>query len=146
MLTSSTYPDPDTLAAAVTERERPALAKALNLLDDKRPEARRRAARLLRLLPHERLYASGHLIGLTGPPGAGKSSLTAALITIWRKRGLRVAVLAVDPSSPISGGALHVPSWLLGAGLVMARQSADGHAAWWGRIGALAMAASGATP
>ncbi|MCB1871906.1 MAG: methylmalonyl Co-A mutase-associated GTPase MeaB [Chromatiaceae bacterium] len=106
MLTSSTYPDPDTLAAAVTERERPALAKALNLLDDKRPEARRRAARLLRLLPHERLYASGHLIGLTGPPGAGKSSLTAALITIWRKRGLRVAVLAVDPSSPISGGAL----------------------------------------
>ncbi|MCB1849404.1 MAG: methylmalonyl Co-A mutase-associated GTPase MeaB [Gammaproteobacteria bacterium] len=106
MLTSSRFPDPDLLAAAVIDKERPALARALNLLDDKRPEARRRASRLLRLLPQKRLYQSGHLIGLTGPPGAGKSSLTAALITVWRRRGLRVAVLAVDPSSPISGGAL----------------------------------------
>jgi LAO/AO transport system kinase len=48
----------------------------------------------------------GHLIGITGPPGAGKSSLTAALIQVWRRRGLKVAILAVDPSSPISGGAL----------------------------------------
>jgi len=106
MLSSATFPDPETLAAAVLDRQRPALAKALNLLDDKRPEARRRAARLLLQLPQEKLYASGHLIGLTGPPGAGKSSLTAALISRWRQRGLRVAVLAVDPSSPISGGAL----------------------------------------
>ncbi|MCP5270847.1 MAG: hypothetical protein H6932_06410 [Burkholderiaceae bacterium] len=45
---------------------------------------------------------------------------------------------------PISGGALHVPSWLLGAGLVVLRQSAGGTGARWGRIGALAMAASGA--
>jgi len=106
MLASSSFPDPEMLAASVIDKQRPAVAKALNLLDDKRPEARRRAARLLAELPQERLYASGHLIGLTGPPGAGKSSLTAALITVWRKRGLRVAVLAVDPSSPISGGAL----------------------------------------
>ncbi len=106
MLTSSTFPDPETLAASIVKQQRPAVAKALNLLDDKRPEARRRAARLLAELPRDSLYASGHLIGLTGPPGAGKSSLTAALITVWRKRGLRVAVLAVDPSSPISGGAL----------------------------------------
>ena len=106
MLTLSKFPDPDTLASAVVDRQRPAVAKALNLLDDKRPEARRLAARLLLLLPQEKVYASGHLVGLTGPPGAGKSSLTAALITLWRERGLRVAVLAVDPSSPISGGAL----------------------------------------
>jgi LAO/AO transport system kinase len=106
MLMSSTLPDPDTLAAAIADRQRPAVAKALNLLDDRRPEARHRATRLLRLLPQERLYAAGHLIGLTGPPGAGKSSLTAALIGQWRKHGTRVAVLAVDPSSPISGGAL----------------------------------------
>lgn len=106
MLTSSTFPNPEVLAASVVNRQRPAIAKALNLLDDKRPEARRRAARLLAELPQNSLYAAGHLIGLTGPPGAGKSSLTAALITAWRKRGLRVAVLAVDPSSPISGGAL----------------------------------------
>jgi len=46
------------------------------------------------------------LIGITGPPGAGKSTLTSALVTELRKSGKRVAVLAVDPSSPFSGGAL----------------------------------------
>ncbi len=45
-------------------------------------------------------------IGITGPPGAGKSTLVNGLIGDWRKRGLSVAVLAVDPSSPFSGGAL----------------------------------------
>lgn len=48
----------------------------------------------------------GRVIGITGPPGAGKSTLIGRLIGAWRKRGLSVAVLAVDPSSPISGGAL----------------------------------------
>lgn len=46
------------------------------------------------------------VLGVTGPPGAGKSSLVNALIKEWRQRGHRVAVIAVDPSSPISGGAL----------------------------------------
>ncbi|MGM7645033.1 methylmalonyl Co-A mutase-associated GTPase MeaB [Nocardia sp. JW2] len=46
------------------------------------------------------------VIGLTGPPGVGKSTTVAALVTGYRARGLRVAVLAVDPSSPYSGGAL----------------------------------------
>ena len=46
------------------------------------------------------------VVGLTGPPGAGKSTTVAALVTAYRKRGLKVAVLAVDPSSPYSGGAL----------------------------------------
>jgi LAO/AO transport system kinase len=46
------------------------------------------------------------LVGLTGPPGAGKSTLTSALTAAWRKAGARVAVVAVDPSSPLSGGAL----------------------------------------
>ncbi|MEJ2387281.1 MAG: methylmalonyl Co-A mutase-associated GTPase MeaB [Chromatiaceae bacterium] len=98
--------DPEALAKSVSEQDRSAVAKALNLLDDKRSEARQRAARLLAALPKQRLYSSGHLIGLTGPPGAGKSSLTAALVRVWRKRGLTVGILAVDPSSPISGGAL----------------------------------------
>ena len=106
MLALSTFPDPESLAASVSGQNRSAVAKALNLLDDKRPEARRSAARLLATLPQKRLYDSGHLIGLTGPPGVGKSSLTAALVRIWRERGLRVGILAVDPSSPISGGAL----------------------------------------
>lgn len=48
----------------------------------------------------------GRTIGITGPPGAGKSSLTNKLISAWRKRGLTVAVLAIDPSSPFTGGAV----------------------------------------
>jgi LAO/AO transport system kinase len=106
MLALRTLPDPESLAESVSGQNRAAVARALNLLDDKRPEARRFAARLLAILPKDRLYGAGHLIGLTGPPGVGKSSLTAALVRIWRKRGLRVGILAVDPSSPISGGAL----------------------------------------
>jgi LAO/AO transport system kinase len=47
-----------------------------------------------------------HLIGLTGPPGAGKSSLLSALLPLWRHAGRSVAVLAVDPSSRVSGGSL----------------------------------------
>jgi LAO/AO transport system kinase len=46
------------------------------------------------------------VLGITGPPGVGKSTTTSALITHYRSRGKRVAVLAVDPSSPFSGGAL----------------------------------------
>jgi LAO/AO transport system kinase len=46
------------------------------------------------------------VIGVTGPPGAGKSTTVAVLVSAYRRRGLRVAVLAVDPSSPYSGGAL----------------------------------------
>ena len=50
--------------------------------------------------------ASTRVIGVTGPPGAGKSTTIAALVGAYREQGLRVAVLAVDPSSPFSGGAL----------------------------------------
>lgn len=49
---------------------------------------------------------AAHVVGITGAPGAGKSTTTSALIGAWRARGLRVAVLAVDPSSPFTGGAL----------------------------------------
>jgi LAO/AO transport system kinase len=48
----------------------------------------------------------GHLVGVTGPPGAGKSSLLSALVRAWRAGGRTVAVLAVDPSSKRSGGSL----------------------------------------
>jgi LAO/AO transport system kinase len=47
-----------------------------------------------------------HVVGITGPPGAGKSTLTGRLIEAYAKAGARVAVLAIDPSSPISGGAV----------------------------------------
>ena len=55
------------------------------------------------LAPHT---GRAHVVGLTGPPGVGKSTSTAALITALRRRDRRVGVLAVDPSSPFSGGAL----------------------------------------
>ena len=45
-------------------------------------------------------------VGITGPPGAGKSTTVAVLVAAYRARGRRAAVLAVDPSSPYSGGAL----------------------------------------
>lgn len=50
--------------------------------------------------------APAPVVGITGPPGAGKSTTVAVLVAAYRRRGLRVAVLAVDPSSPYSGGAL----------------------------------------
>lgn len=55
------------------------------------------------------LYRKGgrsRVVGVTGPPGAGKSTLINALVRHWRRAGLRVAVLAIDPSSPFSGGAV----------------------------------------
>jgi LAO/AO transport system kinase len=50
--------------------------------------------------------SSARVVGLTGPPGAGKSTTAAAITAIYRQRGQRVAVIAVDPTSPYSGGAL----------------------------------------
>lgn len=50
--------------------------------------------------------APARVVGITGPPGAGKSTTVGALVTAYRRKGMRVAVLAVDPSSPYSGGAL----------------------------------------
>ena len=55
------------------------------------------------------LFTAGrgaHLVGITGPPGSGKSTLVSALIGEWRRRGRRVGVLAVDPSSPYTRGAI----------------------------------------
>lgn len=101
------------IASPVAERvtairggSRAALAQALNLLDDNRDTTREQAVALLGELEREAPDKGGHLIGVTGPPGVGKSTLGAALISEWRRRDHTVGVLAVDPSSPLSGGAL----------------------------------------
>ena len=86
------------LEAAVTGDMR-ALGKALSVIEDGTPEL----SELLSGLPDS---GSALLIGVTGPPGVGKSTTTGALISEYRNQGLRVAVLAVDPSSPVTGGAL----------------------------------------
>jgi LAO/AO transport system kinase len=80
------------------------------LLDSVRSGDRRALARAITLV-EQRADPSGlpdppAVIGVTGPPGAGKSTLIAALIDTFRSRGESVAVLAVDPSSPVTGGAL----------------------------------------
>lgn len=77
-----------------------AVARLISMVEDAHPALREVMAALA---PH-----SGHayVIGLTGSPGVGKSTSTSALVRAFRERGLRVGVLAVDPSSPFSGGAL----------------------------------------
>lgn len=94
------------LAYRVRQGDRAALAEALNLLDNRLPEQQHGAQQLLRAVRAGGIPTDNRLVGITGPPGVGKSSLTAALIRVWRERGMTVSVLAVDPASPVSGGAL----------------------------------------
>ncbi|MEX2252653.1 MAG: GTP-binding protein [Thermoleophilaceae bacterium] len=100
--------DPAALGRRLREGDRSAGPEALNALEDRSPAGRERAAALLAEVSPAALggEAPGHLIGLTGPPGAGKSSLLSALVPAWRGQGRSVAVLAVDPSSKRSGGSL----------------------------------------
>ena len=131
--------DPRELGRRLRERDRSAAPAALNLIEDRSQAARERAAALLAELSPAALggEAPAHLIGLTGPPGAGKSSLLSALVDAWRRAGRTVAVLAVDPSSKRSGGSLlgdrvrieHDP----GDAGVLIRSTAAG-----GRLGGLA--------
>ncbi|GLW95904.1 methylmalonyl Co-A mutase-associated GTPase MeaB [Actinokineospora globicatena] len=77
-----------------------AVARLISLVEDDSPRLREVARALA---PHT---GRARVIGLTGPPGVGKSTTTSALVSAYRARGKRVGVLAVDPSSPFSGGAL----------------------------------------
>jgi LAO/AO transport system kinase len=77
-----------------------ALARLLSLVEDASPRVR---SVIKELLPHA---GGARIIGLTGPPGVGKSTVTGALVSAFRAAGARVAVLAVDPTSPFTGGAL----------------------------------------
>jgi LAO/AO transport system kinase len=96
------------LGARLRERDLTAAPAALNLLESTSERDREQAAALLAEVSPARLQgeAPGHVIGITGPPGAGKSTLLSALLRSWRGRGQSVAMLAVDPSSKRSGGAL----------------------------------------
>jgi LAO/AO transport system kinase len=80
----------------------------LNLVENATPAAREEIAALLRGASPAALggEARAHVVGITGPPGAGKSTLLSELVRRWRAAGRSVAVLAVDPSSRRSGGAL----------------------------------------
>ncbi|MGE0680743.1 MAG: ArgK/MeaB family GTPase [Candidatus Binatia bacterium] len=84
--------------------ERKSIAAALNLIEDRRPARQEQALTLLDELSTHAALA--HVVGVTGPPGVGKSSLISRLIEIAARNNRRLAIVAVDPSSKISGGAL----------------------------------------
>jgi LAO/AO transport system kinase len=91
-------------AAAISERvlsgDARAIARAISLIEDESPAG----AEIVR-----GLFAStgrAYLIGVTGPPGAGKSTLVDRMTTLFRQKGQTVGIVAVDPTSPFSGGAI----------------------------------------
>ena len=88
------------MIAELSSGQRRPLARLLTRIENGDPSVRP-------FLPE--LFAAGrgaHVVGITGPPGSGKSTLVNALVTEWRKRGRRVGILAVDPSSPYTRGAI----------------------------------------
>jgi len=105
--------DPTDIAERLLRGEIAAGARAIRWLDDRDP---RTVPLLSAIYAHT---GSAQIVGITGPPGAGKSTLTDMLVSEWRNRGKRVAVIAVDPSSPFTGGAI------LGDRVRMARHALD---------------------
>lgn len=92
--------DPQVAASAILAGNVRAGARLMRLLDDRQPGA---TEVLRHLYPHT---GRAQVIGITGNPGSGKSTLTSRLVAALRAQGKRVGVLAVDPSSPFSGGAI----------------------------------------
>jgi LAO/AO transport system kinase len=92
--------DPDLLLADLAAGKTAALARAISVVENGRPGFERLLAGVHRSLGKARR------IGVTGPPGAGKSTLVERLVLAYRTAGLRVGVIAVDPTSPFTGGAL----------------------------------------
>nr|WP_321458114.1 GTP-binding protein [uncultured Cohaesibacter sp.] len=93
--------EPDLSLATIREGGKKALARALSTI-----EAKEDSLAVAMLLDEAAKNACAHVVGLTGPPGVGKSTLTNCLIRHWRRNGERVGVIAVDPSSRFSMGAL----------------------------------------
>lgn len=88
------------LASGVLERDPRAIARAISLAEDRAAEA---VPLLKALFPHT---GRAFTIGITGAPGSGKSTLAERLASLYRERGELVGIIAVDPTSPFSGGAI----------------------------------------
>jgi LAO/AO transport system kinase len=93
-------PDLDELVTRLVERQPRAIARAISLLEDGGDPQRELVRRV-----YDRT-GNARVVGITGPPGAGKSTLVDRMTRLLRKRGSTVAILAVDPTSPFTGGAL----------------------------------------
>jgi LAO/AO transport system kinase len=100
--------DGSELARRLRERDLAVAPAVLNLVENRSPAARAQTDALLAAVSPAKLggEAPAHIVGITGPPGVGKSSLLSRLLAAWRERDRSVAVLAVDPTSRRSGGAL----------------------------------------
>jgi GTPase len=96
----STHTDPEALVAKLRGRDRRTIARLISLVEDGSDEL----ADVIRAIAP--IEGGGYTIGITGPPGAGKSTLVSALVKVLRSREMTVSVLAIDPTSPFSGGAL----------------------------------------
>jgi LAO/AO transport system kinase len=127
----------DSLLAGVRDGQPRAVGRAISLIENSGPE--------LPAIMKELASATGRamVLGMTGAPGVGKSTTIAVLVAALRKLGWRVGVLAVDPSSPFSGGAL------LGDRVRMQQHALDGEVlirsmATRGHLGGLAVATSAA--
>jgi LAO/AO transport system kinase len=92
--------DPEALIGAARDGDARALARLVSLVEDSAPQLRPIMQAIAPATGH------AHVVGLTGSPGVGKSTLAGALVRHYRDQGHRVGVLAVDPSSPFTGGAL----------------------------------------
>jgi GTPase len=88
------------LAREVLAGDLRALARSISLVEEERPAGR---AILKSIFPRT---GRALVLGITGPPGAGKSSLVSRMVALWRARGEKVGIIAVDPSSAFSGGAI----------------------------------------
>lgn len=90
----------EALLAGITRGDFRSLARVITLVEDRTARGRKLQEQLFQRA------GKAHVIGVTGSPGAGKSTLVDQLAITWREQGKRVAILAVDPSSPFSGGAV----------------------------------------
>ncbi len=123
-------PTPLELATSALSGDRRALARLISCVESRVPGVDKA---LSALVPRRRQGpGTPRVIGITGPPGAGKSTFTDQLVTNARAAGLRVAVVAVDPSSPFSGGAIlgdrmRLDRHALDLGVYIRSLSARGH-------------------
>ncbi|MET1125033.1 MAG: methylmalonyl Co-A mutase-associated GTPase MeaB [Archaeoglobaceae archaeon] len=90
----------ETLVEGIRSGNRRALARAITLVENDRPEGREIIKKI------HSLTGRAHVVGLTGFPGVGKSTIISKLTEEFRRRGKRVGIVAVDPGSPFTGGAL----------------------------------------
>lgn len=126
--------NPGALVAAAAAGDRRALARLISLLEDGHPGSEEA------LVAAFTSARSSYRIGITGAPGAGKSTLTDALIHVVRATGVRVGVLAIDPTSPFTGGAVlgdrvRMQDHVLDEGVFVRSMASRGH------LGGLSIAA-----